>query len=227
MSTETLLITGQYTPPSGSPIGFEIHTTGKNATDNKLILLSKVSSEFTKVKQTRNGLALVIVASSFEYFKDHVLDKEGVLVYDAEVPLNVNIPGIWMCDHYIPPSPGTPIGFEIHTGKNATDNKFIQLSKYSPEIAKVYSDSKGRELHITPESFESFKEKILDKNVPWNPVVAHTVSIPGTWQSNNNIVASYYIGGSRKPKRNRLSTRRKLNKRRRSRRNVNRKNKKN
>ena len=230
MPTERPLITGQYTPPTGTPIGFEIHT-GNNATDNKLILLDKASPEFAKVNISPNknlkGTFLTITPASFEYFKDHVLDKEGVLVYDAEVPQTVSIPGIWMCDHYIPPSPGTPIGFEIHTGKNATDNKFIQLSEYSPEIAKVYSDSKGRELHITPASFESFKEKILDKNVPWNPVVAHTVSIPGTWQSNNNIVASYDGGSSRKPKRNRLSTRRKLNKRRRSRRNVNRKNKKN
>ena len=127
---------------------------------------------------------------------------------------------------YTPPT-GDPIKFEIIAGNNGTDNKVIKLAEESTNIAKVYSDSKGRELHITPASFEYFKEKILDKNVPWNPVVAHTVSIPGTWQSNDNIVESYTDGGSRKPKRNRLSTRRKLNKRHRSRRNVNRKNKKN
>ena len=142
MSTKTLLITGQYTPPSGPPIGFEIHTTGKNATDNKLILLGKASPEFAKVNPTGYGIALPIVASSFEYFKENVLNN--------------------------------------------------------------------------------------NQNVSWKAlVVPKSDSIPGTWQSNDNIVESYDGGGSRKPKRNRLSTRRKLNKRRRSRRNVNRKNKKN
>ena len=225
MPAEPPLITGQYTPTTGDPIKFEIFA-GKNATDDNVIILDDASPEIKKVYPYSQGIALPITPASFEYFQKKVLN-EDVSQYVAEVPQTVSIPGIWMCDHYIPPSPGTPIKFEIIAGNNGTDNKVIKLAEESTNIAKVYSDSKGRELHITPASFEYFKEKILDKNVPWNQVVAHTVSIPGTWQSNNNIVASYDRGGSRKPKRNRLSTRRKLNKRHRSRRNVNRKNKKN
>jgi len=117
-----------------------------------------------------------------------------------------------------PPSPGAPIGFEIHTGENATDNKVITLVNYSRDIDKVYPGSKGEDLHITPGSFEYFKKSVLNQNVPWkNVVVPRVVSIPGTWQTNTNIAASYDGGSSRKPKRIRLSSRRKSNKRRRSR----------
>ena len=235
MPAEPPLITGQYTPPTGTPIGFEIHT-GQNATDNKLITLSEYSPDIADVNVYPNGygIALPITPASFEYFQKKVLN-ENVSQYVAEVPKTVSIPGTWQSSdnmntepslitgQYTPPT-GTPIGFEIHTGNNATDNKLITLSEYSRDIFNVYPGSKGEVLHITPASFEYFKNSVLNKNVPWkNVVVPRVVSIPGTWQSKNSSVG----GSSRKPKRNRLSTRRKLNKRRRSRRNVNRKNKKN
>ena len=128
---------------------------------------------------------------------------------------------------YTPPS-GSPIGFEIETDDD-NGNKLITLDENSPDIANVYPTGYGVALSIIPSSFEYFKENVLNKNrkVPWKAVVPQGIIIPGTWQSNDNIVASYDGGGSRKPKHNRLSSRRKSNKRRRSRRNVNRKNKKN
>ena len=125
---------------------------------------------------------------------------------------------------YTPPN-GTPIGFETST---ITNSKLITLFKTSTEFEKVYPNGRGITLAITPESFEYFKANVLNQNVIWNnAVVPQKVSIPGTWQTNTNIVESYDGGSSRKLKRNRLSSRRKSNKRRRSRRNVNRKNKKN
>jgi hypothetical protein len=236
MNTKQPLITGKYTPaPSSLPIDFEIHS-GNNDAANKLIILPEASDEIIKVYPNGYGIALPITPASFEHFKKNVLNKEDVSQYVAEVPQTVSIPGTWRSSdnmntepprikgEYTPPSPGAPIGFEIYTGENATDNKVIKLYEYSRDIFYAYRGSKGEDLHITPASFEYFKKSVLNKNVPWkNVVVARVVSIPGTWQSNN----SYVSGSSRKPKRNRLSSRRKSNKRRRSRRNVNRKTKKN
>jgi hypothetical protein len=238
MDTESSKIEGQYTPPQGTPIPFEIDTS-TDPTKNKLIGLSNASTEFENVYPNGYGTLLPITPASFEHFKKNVLNKEDVSQYVAEVSQTVNIPGTWRsCDNmitepsritgqYIPPPPGAPIDFKIQTGENATDNKVITLVNYSHDIVNVYQDSKGRDLHITPESFEYFKDNVLNQNVFWNnAVVPRVVSIPGTWQTNTNIAASYDGGSSRKPKRIRLSSRRKSNKRRRSRRNVNRKTKK-
>jgi hypothetical protein len=239
MSTESSKIEGQYTPPNGTPIVFEIGTS-TNPTNDKLIVLSEASTEFRKVYPNGRGIALSITPASFEYFQKKVLNNKDVSQYVAEVAQRVKIPGTWRSKgnmntepsliegQYIPPPPGAPIDFKIHTGENATDNKVITLVNYSLDIVKVYPDSKGVNLHITPSSFEYFKDNVLNQNVLWNnAVVPRVVSIPGTWQTNINIVESYDGGSSRKPKRNRLSSRRKSNKRRRSRRNVNRKTTKN
>ena len=241
MDTESSKIEGQYTPPQGTPIPFEIDTS-TDPTKNKLIVLSNASTEIEKVYPNGYGTHLPITLASFEHFKKNVLNKEDVSQYVAEVPQTVNIPGTWWsCDNmitepsritgqYIPTPPRAPIDFKIQTGENATVNKVITLVYYSYDIANAYPDSKGVNLHITPESFEYFKDNVLNQNVPWkNVVVPRVVSIPGTWQTNTDIAAFYDGGSSRKPKRNRLSSRRKSNKRRRSRRNrrnVNRKTKK-
>ena len=82
-------------------------------------------------------------------------------------------------------------------------------------------------MHVTKQSFEDFKSRVLDKNVEWTNATIMPdnvdVNIPGTWRSDEDIVTSYQGG---KPKHNRRFTHRKPTKRRRSRR-VYRKPKKN
>jgi hypothetical protein len=90
-------------------------------------------------------------------------------------------------------------------------------------------------LSVTVSSFEHFKQQVLDKNVEWKKAEMRIMGddqkeqyveedLPGTWESNKGIVDSYNGG---KSKRNRISSRRRPTKRRRSRRNLNRKTKKN
>ena len=93
MSTESSKIEGQYTLPNGTPIGFEIGTS-TNPTNDKLIVLSKASTEFKKVYPNGYGIALPITPASFEYFQKKVLNKD-VSQYVAEVKQTVNIPGTW------------------------------------------------------------------------------------------------------------------------------------
>jgi hypothetical protein len=102
---------------------------------------------------------------------------------------------------------------------------FFTLEAHTPEFQKISGVS--YRLIVTEKSFEKFKSKVLDKDVEWKDLVQIIDvpdGIPGTWQSNKSKVKSYEGG---KPKRNRPSSRRRPTKRRRSRRNVNRKTKKN
>lgn len=101
-------------------------------------------------------------------------------------------------------------------------------------IAFLEDPGFGNLLSVTEDSFNKFKSEVLDKNVEWTGAERRIIedrkvkfvyeNIPGTWRRNDDKVNSIKGG---KPKRNRLSSRRKPTKRRRSRRNLNRKTKKN
>ncbi len=102
----------------------------------------------------------------------------------------------------------------------------IFLNGFSSSLAEAIKGN-GKMMHVTKQSFEDFKSRVLDKNVEWTNATIMpdnvNVNIPGTWQSDEDIVRSYEGG---KPKHNRRTTHRKPTKRRRSRR-VYRKPKKN
>lgn len=118
---------------------------------------------------------------------------------------------------------GLPIPFTAFNGRPGV--VIIWLEGSVSAFSRI--SGHGDRLYVTEESFEKFKSNVLDKEgVEWKGFshVTNVPNVPGTWQSNKSIVDSYEGG---KPKRNRPSSRRRPTKRRRSRRNVNRKTKKN
>lgn len=111
-----------------------------------------------------------------------------------------------------------PIEFTAINSDNSESVMFT-FTGATQLIRQLSNVGNGGMFHVTKDSFNDFKSRVLDKNVEWKAVMpSKTVLIPGTWSSKQATV-----GGIRRARSSKSS---KPTKRRRSRR-VYRKPKKN